>query len=65
MYSYIATIYDIKNIQKPKLIDEIKIDAYNKAEAIDVSHTEAEKLYPTIKRMINIHQITFTDTAMQ
>jgi len=60
MYSYIATIYDIRNIQKPKLLDEIKIDAYSKAEAIDTGHTKAEKLYPTVKRMINIHQIAST-----
>ena len=46
MYFYIGTI------QKPKPIDKIQIDAYSKTESIYARYTEAEKLYPTINRMI-------------
>jgi len=60
MYSYIATIFDIKNIQSPKYVDEVVIAASSRSEAIDRGHTEAERLYPKIKRMINIRQMSYS-----
>jgi hypothetical protein len=50
--SYIVTIFDIKNIAKPKQIDEVTVKADDKASACDKAHTVAEKMYPEVKRMI-------------
>lgn len=51
---FLLTIYDIKDIAQPVKVDEIRIFAESKADAMDEAHTVSERKYPHIKRYIEI-----------
>jgi len=60
MIRYIVTIFDIKDITKPKKVDEIIIEnVFSKGEAMDKAHAQSESLYPKISRMIEIRKDSF------
>lgn len=54
MLEFFVEIYSIEDIQKQKLLKEIKLLGESKSDAIDKAHTEAEKLYPNKKRFVHI-----------
>lgn len=56
MQCFIVEIYDIKDIEHPKLLKEISLEADGRTYAIDKAHTEAERLYPEVKRMVHVRQ---------
>ncbi|MGE4512035.1 MAG: hypothetical protein AB7D43_13150 [Sulfurimonadaceae bacterium] len=57
MYDFLATCFDIKNIQKPKKIDEWKFCADNKADAMDKAHSYFEQKFKKQKRLIEVKEI--------
>ncbi len=54
MNIYTVRIYDIKDVKKPKFIDDINIEAESKEEALDMAHKVAYDKFPKIKRMLEI-----------
>jgi|GEM_PF-3906870 hypothetical protein len=57
MYNFLATCFDIKNLQKPKKINEWEFRAENKAEAMDLAHSYFEKKFKNRKRLVEIKEV--------
>lgn len=56
MIEFFVDIYDIEDIRNKKFLKEIKIYGESRGDAIDKAHTEAEKLFPNVKRLLEIRQ---------
>ena len=54
MGRYIATVYDIADLENKKLLCEIPIVAGFKDKAMDKAHEKAYKKFPKIQRLVEI-----------
>jgi len=56
---YEIIVKDINNITNPVKIDCFNVEAYNKADAMDIAHPLADKKHPHIKKLLEIREIRF------
>jgi hypothetical protein len=57
MNTYVAYIYDIRDLQNKKLKAEIHIEAIDKSDAQDKAHTYAFKHYGKIRHYVEIRSL--------
>ena len=53
MNEYAITIFNIEDIKKPSIMEEITVTADTKVEALDLAHMHAQTSYPNINKMLD------------
>jgi len=57
MKTYFISVYDIENLAKKRLIDELTLQAEDKSDAQDKAHCMSYEKFPNVKRMVSIREM--------